>query len=209
MRRTHSRSRSRKWQAWSWQWTWVSLKDRRWRPAQTKCVQVVAAIIRIGLDARAACRPAWYYLVGCHRQPRRPFIWPQWHRPNTRGGTACLHLWEASLRTVIPWSTCIKQRRRFASHCSGQLTGWELLKDPDSSSYHKATAKSVLSLSLPARELPAGLSSLETGWGGPGLSRIKPVLTPCSCPFCDFFQWNSIEDQQWANYPARHWGWSS
>lgn len=54
-------------------------------------------------------------------------------------------------------------------------------------------ASSVPSLGLPAGELLAGSSPPEQGWGGPTASH-QPGPT-ISCPFCEFLQWNSTEDQ--------------
>lgn len=55
-------------------------------------------------------------------------------------------------------------------------------------------ASPVPSLGLPGGELLAGSSPPEPGWGGPTASH-QPEPTMHSCPFCDFFQWNSTEDQ--------------
>lgn len=121
-----------------------------------------------------------------------------------------------SISEKLPWGLWFRDRPALSRE--GGSPALALVSRPDESCWRLLTLPPTIRqqqtlcwalLSLPACELPVGVSSPETGWGGPGLSQIKPVPIPCSCPFCDCFQWNSSEDQQWANYHARHWGWSS
>lgn len=115
----------------------------------------------------------------------------QWHslkqrRLNIGRGTPCTHLREASPRSVnflsYPCKTKNKVLQSFLwstnKNCWQMLTVRLTTRQP---------ASSTLRLSWPGCELPAGSSFPEPAWGGHGLSQTKPVLSTCSCPFCDFF----------------------
>lgn len=186
---------------WPWRWTWVSLKDRRWRSAQTNSVQVVAEVIRSRPDPRAACRPPG---TASQDVTDYPVTCLATHGPGPAPGGHCL---SPSLRSFpedwLPGPP--------ASGKEGGSPAITLVNQPDTSYWRTLTLppttkqQQTLFWALTCRVGSSLRAHLLQRQDGEALHCPKSSLyPPCSCPFCDFFHWNSIEDQQWAKYHAGH-----
>lgn len=98
----------------------------------------------------------------CHKPPSQPSVWPpeaQAQAEQTSGEALLVSISEDSDSLIY----LLRQRIRFTSHRSGQLTRGALLTDPDSSSRHETASKLCA-------KFPAGSSSPETGRGGPAVA---------------------------------------
>lgn len=192
----------------SWQRTWISLKDRSWRLAQTNFVKALPEIIRIRLNTRAACT---HLFLPCSTSQTTKSAFclntsgTSPRRANIGGGAAHPHLWEASLRSVTPSSTCLRQGMRFDSLCPGQLTREESFEDPDSASPPQGSqptlCRALVCRTVSSLHAPLLQSQMRSPWTVPNQACMYP---PHAVPLLWFFQWNSIEDQQWAKYCAMH-----
>lgn len=117
----------------------------------------------------------------------------QWNKPKQSQWQE-KHCLFPSLRSMTSWSTCSSQWINFIRYSSDKLTTnksyWRIPTIPSSTDSQQTLVVSSL------------LAPLLQSQDGEALGCPKSILylPTCNCPFCDFLQSNSIEDQQWAKY---------
>lgn len=152
---------------------------KSWRSPGTDFVQLLAEVIRVGLDtstARIAARS--HPVTTCTMSRTRS-------RANIRGDTACLHLWEDSLRSETSWSACIRQSEVHQTFLwwGNPVTvvegSWPHLLPQDS---QQALSRALACQLVSSRRLLFCRARTRR----PSVSQSQPVPVSWSCLFCDF-----------------------